>query len=218
MAQRLVIVGAGGHARDTFDVVEAAAERQPDSWDLLGFVSEVADDHGRAYHGSRVLGGFEWFAGRRDVAVVIAIGDPEVRARLVARAEQLGLPFATLVHPAAVVSRHARVGPGCIVSAGVMVTSSASIGAHVILNLGCTVAHDAVVADCCTLAPGVHVNGHARLGSGCDLGAGAVVLPKVAIGAGSVVGAGAVVIKDLPAGVTAVGVPARIVGSRPPPG
>ena len=217
MTQRLVIVGAGGHSRDTFDIVEAAVERHPGSWELLGFVSEVADDHGRDHHGARVLGGFEWFAGRRDVAVVIAIGDPKARARLAARAEQLGLPFATLVHPAAVVSRHARVGPGCIVSAGVMVTSSAAIGAHVILNLGCTVAHDAVVEDCCTLAPGVHVNGHARLCTGCDLGAGAVVLPKVVIGAGAVVGAGTVVIKDLPAGVTAVGVPAHIVKSRQPP-
>jgi acetyltransferase-like isoleucine patch superfamily enzyme len=41
-----------------------------------------------------------------------------------------------------------------------------------------------------------------------------VVLPGVHIGDGCVVGAGAVVTRDLPAGSIAVGVPARVVGSR----
>jgi maltose O-acetyltransferase len=43
------------------------------------------------------------------------------------------------------------------------------------------------------------------------LGGGVTVCPGVTIGQGTVVGAGAVVTKDLPAGVVAVGVPARIL-------
>ena len=43
------------------------------------------------------------------------------------------------------------------------------------------------------------------------LGGGVIVLPGVTIGAGTVVGAGAVVTKDLPAGVVAVGNPARVM-------
>jgi maltose O-acetyltransferase len=43
------------------------------------------------------------------------------------------------------------------------------------------------------------------------LGGGVIVLPGVTIGAGTVVGAGAVVTSDLPAGVLAVGNPARVV-------
>jgi maltose O-acetyltransferase len=43
------------------------------------------------------------------------------------------------------------------------------------------------------------------------LGGGVIVLPGVTIGAGTVVGAGAVVTKDLPAGVLAVGNPARVI-------
>ena len=43
------------------------------------------------------------------------------------------------------------------------------------------------------------------------LGGGVVVLPGVTIGAGTVVGAGAVVPRSLPAGVLAVGNPARVV-------
>ncbi len=43
------------------------------------------------------------------------------------------------------------------------------------------------------------------------LGGGCIVLPGVSIGENSVVGAGAVVTKSLPAGVVAVGNPARII-------
>ncbi|MGY1731662.1 sugar O-acetyltransferase [Geodermatophilus sp. SYSU D01045] len=49
------------------------------------------------------------------------------------------------------------------------------------------------------------------VGDNVWLGGGVVVLPGVTIGADTVVGAGSVVTRDLPAGVVAVGNPARVV-------
>lgn len=43
------------------------------------------------------------------------------------------------------------------------------------------------------------------------IGAGAVVLNNVHIGKGAKIGANAVVVGDVPAGATAVGIPARII-------
>ena len=51
------------------------------------------------------------------------------------------------------------------------------------------------------------------IGNNVWLGGGVVVLPGVTIGDDTVVGAGAVVTKDLPAGVLALGNPARVVRS-----
>ena len=53
------------------------------------------------------------------------------------------------------------------------------------------------------------------IGDNAWLGGGAIVLPGVTIGADTVVGAGAVVTRDLPAGVLAVGNPARVVRELP---
>ncbi len=50
------------------------------------------------------------------------------------------------------------------------------------------------------------------VGAGAWIGAGATVLDGVAIGDRAIVGAGAVVRHDVPAGTTAVGVPARVLG------
>jgi maltose O-acetyltransferase len=49
------------------------------------------------------------------------------------------------------------------------------------------------------------------IGDNVWLGGGVIVCPGVSIGADTVVGAGAVVARDLPAGVVAVGNPARVI-------
>ncbi|GAA3441677.1 maltose O-acetyltransferase [Planomonospora venezuelensis] len=49
------------------------------------------------------------------------------------------------------------------------------------------------------------------IGDNVWLGGGAIVLAGVTIGADSVIGAGSVVTRDIPAGVVAVGTPARVV-------
>jgi maltose O-acetyltransferase len=51
------------------------------------------------------------------------------------------------------------------------------------------------------------------IGDNVWLGGGVIVCPGVTIGADAVVGAGSVVLEDIPAGVLAVGAPARIVRS-----
>ena len=52
-----------------------------------------------------------------------------------------------------------------------------------------------------------------RLGDAVWLGGGVIVGPGVTIGDGTVVGAGSVVVRSLPAGVIAVGNPARVLRS-----
>ncbi|WP_373994222.1 serine O-acetyltransferase, partial [Fischerella thermalis] len=50
-----------------------------------------------------------------------------------------------------------------------------------------------------------------RLGKGVEVGAGAKILGNVTIGDYARIGANAVVLCDVPAGATAVGIPAKII-------
>jgi serine O-acetyltransferase len=56
-----------------------------------------------------------------------------------------------------------------------------------------------------------HAGGTPRIGGHVDIGAGAKVLGPITVGDHARIGANAVVLTDVPAGATAVGIPARII-------
>ncbi len=81
---------------------------------------------------------------------------------------------------------------------------------------GIVIHSDARVGPNCTVMAqvtlGTDRSGHApRIGGHVDIGAGAKIIGGVTIGDHAQIGANAVVVTDVPAGATAVGVPARIV-------
>jgi len=207
----LVIFGTGGFAREAHQVVEDINARAP-TWRFRGFLDSDPVRHGRELHGYPVLGAGEWLADHPNVAVVVAVGSPPARWRVVG---SLGAArWATLIHPRAWVGNRVTIGDGTIVCAGSLVTTDLAIGRHAILNLDCTVGHDARVGDFVTAAPSVNISGNVRVGAGCDLGTGSNIIQDITIGEWSIIGAGAVVVRDLAANVTAVGVPASVIEQR----
>lgn len=211
----LVIFGTGGFARE---VHQLALDLDADGagWNVLGFLDGSAERHGASLHELPVLGDETWLAGRPEVWVVVAIGSTPAKRRVVQSLERVGCGrFATLVHPRAWVGRGVAVGEGASICAGTLITTDIRVGRHAILNLDCTVGHDADLGDFVTVAPSVNISGAVHVGEGCDLGTGSTVIQGIRIGHWSVVGAGAVVVRDLPPNVTAVGVPAKAIKTRP---
>jgi serine O-acetyltransferase len=104
------------------------------------------------------------------------------------------------IHPGATLGRRFFIDHG----AGVVIGETAEIG------------------DDCTLYHGVTLGGttwnkgkrHPTLGRGVVVGAGAKILGAVRIGDDARIGANSVVIREVPAGRTAIGIPARLVGGR----
>lgn len=215
MLQPLVILGAGGFARETLDVVEAINADKP-RYDVLGFV--VDEKYGRAgdvVNEKPILGGFSWFENHTDVLAVCGVGAPEVRRHMINSARKMGIEFASLIHPNAQLTRWVKIGSGVIITSGCILTVQIRLGDHVHLNLDCTIGHDTMLENFVTLAPGVHVSGNVLLQEGAYVGTGANIIEKKTIGAWSVVGAGSTVVKDVPPNSTVVGVPARVIKERP---
>ena len=209
---KVVIIGAGGHAREVLDILRDC-QANGQKIELLGFIDDNPDKHGQILDGFPVLGDFRWFEGinHNEVEVICAVGTPETCYRLVQRALTLGLRFANAISPRAHISAYARIGQGVIIFPNVIVNTGAVIGNHVTLNVAVTVSHDTVVGDFCNINPGVHLAGNVTVGEGCYIGMGANVIQGITIGPWSIIGAGAVVIHDIPPHVTAVGVPARVI-------
>lgn len=205
----IVILGAGGFAREVAWLIESINFIEP-RWNLLGFIDENKENHGKIFNGVKVLGDFNWFKLiDQEVYAVGAVGNPRIKEHLINKTEGSGVKFATLIHPDTLIASNNRIGEGTIICAGNIITTNIQIGNHVIINLNCTVGHDAVLDDFCTVAPSVNVSGNVRLYKGVDVGTGSAIIQGVEVGEHSIIGAGSVVVRNIPAGCTAVGAPAR---------
>ncbi|WP_433532687.1 acetyltransferase [Micromonospora sp. CA-263727] len=207
----LVIVGAGGFARETAAAVRAVNEVRP-TWRLRGFLDDDPALHGTERAGLPILGAIDGLVELPGTAAVVCVGNPgdyAARQRIVQR---LGLPaerYATIVHPAADVGAGSSLGPGTVLLAGVVLTADVTVGAHVAVMPQVVLTHDDRVADHVTLASGVRVGGGVVLHTGAYLGAGALIREAVTVGEWSLVGMGSVVVCDVPSGEVWVGSPAR---------
>jgi sugar O-acyltransferase (sialic acid O-acetyltransferase NeuD family) len=211
---KVVVVGAGGFAREVQDVIRNC--NYPNfQYELLGFIDDFAPV-GKDLHGAPVLGDFDWFktSDAEDVFAVVGVGAPEVRRKLVKKAEALGVAFVSLADPSVVASPFVKMGKGVVICPGVILTNNITIGDHVHLNLSSTVGHDAVLEDYVTTAPGVHINGNNLIKEGAYFGTGANLNEKITVGEWSIIGSGASVVRDIPANVTAVGCPAKVIKTR----
>ncbi|HZP49688.1 acetyltransferase [Actinocrinis sp.] len=207
----LLIVGAGGFARETAQAVAAINAVRP-TWRLHGFLDDDPLLHGRRVDGLPVIGGTDLVHSLPNAHVVVCVGNPRnyfTRARIV---ERLDLPadrYATIVHPSADLSADSVIGPGSVLLAQAVLTAAATVSAHVAVMPHAVLTHDVTVDDFATIASGVRFGGGVRVQRGAYLGSGALIREQVKIGAWSQVGMGSVVLQDVPDGQVWVGNPAR---------
>ena len=210
---RYALWGSAGHAKVLAGIVAlrggrvvALFDNNPKAVSVLAGVPLYIGKDGLA----------RWIEGeseRHDLRGLAAIGGACGRDRLTVHGlfRAHGLRVEYLVHPQASVCRTASLGAGTQVLAQAVVASDARIGEACIINHRAAADHECVLGDGVHIAPGATLCGCVEIGDNVMIGAGAVVLPRVRIGENTIVGAGAVVTRDLPAGVVAVGIPARVI-------
>jgi UDP-perosamine 4-acetyltransferase len=212
-------VGAGGHAKVVVEILRLTSQAE-----VIGLL-----DCDRGLWGTRVLGipvlgddsRLAELLGQGVRLAFIGVGsgaDTRPRRRLYEKLLAAGFQVLSAIHPAAVVSASAGLGPGATVMAGAIINAAAQLGANVIVNSGAIVEHDCVVGSHCHVATGAALAGRVCVGAGSHVGIGACVRQGIHIGRDVVVGAGAVVVRDVADGLVVAGVPARVLRSPLPPG
>jgi acetyltransferase EpsM len=200
---RLLVIGAGGHAKVVIDAARAAGIR------VAGIVASSTET-------AEILGVSvsESAQGINADCFIVAIGDNRTRARRFDECRAQGMTPVTVVHPSAILGSDVQIGPGSFLAPGVVVNTGARIGEDVILNTGCAIDHDVVVGDHSHVGPRAALCGAVSLGTGVLLGVAAAAIPQVTVGDWATVGAGAAVVEDLAGGGVYAGVPARLIAAE----
>lgn len=207
--RRLALLGASGHGKVVADAALTGG------WDTVEFFDDAWQQ--RPQNGPwLVMGDSDALLARLHEfqGVIVTIGDCAVRLKKHRALQAAGAPLATVVHPAAVVSRYAILEVGTVVLAGAVVNIDAIVGQAGIINTGATVDHDCRLGDAVHICPGAHLSGNVQVGQGTWVGVGAAVKQGIVIGERVMIGAGAVVVQAVDDGLTVVGNPAAPLDLR----
>lgn len=204
---KLLIIGAGGHAKVVIDAARAAGWHPAaclapaGATQCLG-VPVIGDDDRAA---SLFSDGWRH--------AVVAIGANGVREKIGSHLSDIGFQLPAIIHPSAVISATARIGQGVVIMPNATVNAEACIEFAAIINTGAIVEHDCYVGAGSHVAPRSVLAGHVRIGARVLFGVGSVARPGVSVADDMIVGAGSVVVADVPPGSGIVlGVPARPLG------
>ena len=155
--KKLLIIGAGGHAKVVADAVLSKNE-----YEIIGF----ADDHIKL--GTPVFGNYAIVSTLENISAlsfdefIVAIGNNEIRKNIF-NSLFINYEPAVIVHQNAIVSKYSKIGLGTVVLAGAVISYGVEIGNNCIVNAASLIDHESIIESNCHIAQG------AIIGSNCKI-------------------------------------------------
>lgn len=199
--QRLLIVGGGNGAVQIIDALTRIPQQR-----AVAIMDDNAALHGKMVAGAPVIGAIDGeraaallAAGEIDAAVISVSTSIPFRERIFTAWKALGIPFANVVHPSAVVGINVAWGEGNVVMAFCHFGACATVGDNNFLSAYCSIEHHCVLGSHCSFGPGVVTSSRVHIGDRVRFGTGIFIEPGVQIGADTVIASGLAITQHIPA-------------------
>ena len=195
----IVIAGAGGCGREVYEM--ALEIYSADGYQIKGFLSDFSDDLDKfpdIQQKAPIVGTIKNYSPRPNERVIVAIGEPKGRRKVIEILQDRGAQFISLIHPAARVSPTAVLGEGIVIYPFATVDCYAKIEDFCLLCAYAACGHDATIGMYSVLAPYAIALGFSVVGADCFLAAHSTLAPKKSIGNGTVISANSVALRNAP--------------------
>ena len=187
--------------------------RKTKTWKLIGFIDDTPEKSGGTFYGIPILGSHVHIDSL-DIEKTFffnnVFGSMPARRKVAQVLEEYGCRYITLVHPDTDLT-FVDVGTDVAIEQHAAIDADVRIGDHCCIKRNASVGHETKLENFVFIGPGATVCGRVEISEGAYVGAGSCISPELKIGRDSVIGAGSVVIRDVPAGVTVIGNPAKIL-------
>lgn len=203
MKEKIILVGAGGHAKSVIDCIDSG------KFEVVGFI----DDNKKGAHcGFPVIGNkLEDIVEYQKYKYFVTIGDIAPRKRWYEKLKKHNLKTVNIIDKTAIISPSAKIGSGNFIGKFAIINADSVIGDDNVINTRALIEHECVVGSHTHLSTNSVINGNVIINDCVFLGSCAVCIGQLTIGESTTIGAGSVVIKDVEANVTVVGVPAKVI-------
>ena len=205
----LVIIGAGGLAREIYDLAIICNVDNSD-FKIKGFLSDDQTNIESLGY-PKILSNTQDYQVQEGDVFFCAIGNVFQRKKIVERILNKGGKFINLIHPSANLSPSVKLGVGVGIKSFCVISSDVSIGDFSFLQSSVIMGHDSKIESYCQINSFVFFAGYANVGQCVTINAGAKLIQNVIIEDDAVVGMGSIVLSKVKKGTTVFGVPARVL-------
>ena len=143
-------------------------------------------------------------------AVILGIGSPKLRLKLVQIYKKKGFNFPKLLHPSAVIAKTAKIEEGVVVAPMCVISNDVNLGAFTYVNFCVGIGHNTIIYNYVQINPGCQIGGNVSISNCSLLGAGSIIRQGLNIAENVTIGSGSVVFHSLiNKNITVMGNPAK---------
>ena len=205
----IIIIGAGGFGREVY--LWAKDSFSKDQYRIKGFLDDnprILDNYDMDVG---IIGNLNSYEIKNQDRFLFAIGDIDVKKRLIMKMKKKRAKFLTLVHPTAIMANTTKIGEGVIICPFCLVSDNVLLEDFVMMNVYSSCGHDAKVGRYSILSPYATLNGFVILEDEVFLGTHTTVIPYKRVGYKSKISANSVVMRDVATNKIVFGVPGKAI-------
>ncbi|NQT95551.1 MAG: acetyltransferase [Candidatus Omnitrophica bacterium] len=197
MADKIILVGGGGHCKVVIDAIQKSG-----SFEIYG-IADSSLPKDETVLGIKVLGDDTILEELLKDGIKYAfisvgsIGNCGVRKKIYENLKDIGFELPVIIHPNAVKASDVETGEGTFVAAGAVINPGTKIGKNVIINTRSSVDHDCAIGDFVHIAPGAILSGGVKVGDEAHIGTGAKVIQSLEIGKRAFICAGITITRNI---------------------
>ena len=186
MIKKIIIYGAGGHAKSCIEVIESQKK-----YKIIGLI-------GKKHELSKLIMGYKVIGTDRDLRtlikktknIIIGIGSikqNDIRKKIFIKLKTLGFNLPKIIASTSYVSKNAEILEGSIIFHHCFINTGARIGKNCIINSGTIIEHETLISDHCNVATSVTINGNVSIGANTFIGSGSTIIQSIKIGKNSLI-------------------------------